>query len=78
MAKVALDAQKRVECMLAGIPILRLLKQLDRKMPYQQFAKEIGIMGNAEKWHHDIARQAGSVLYAIEAVDRQANNGNKR
>ena len=50
MAKVSLDVQKRVECMAAGVIVLRMLDKLNHTMTYGEFAKEISLMGRAEAW----------------------------
>ena len=71
--KTSLDAQKRAEAVLAGITVIRVLDLVDATMTYQDFAKEVGLMGRAEKWHPWYRQQVADTLYAIQAISRQSN-----
>lgn len=71
MAKVSLDVQKRIECMLAGVQVIRMADKFDRTLTYQEFAKEVGLMGRAERWQPWHRKQVSDILDAIAAVDRQ-------
>ena len=75
--KTSLDAQKRAEAALAGIMVIRVLELVDATMSHQDFAKEVGLMGHAEKWHPWYRQQVVQTLQIIEAIARQSDGSGK-
>jgi hypothetical protein len=70
--KAIFDVQKRLECALAGVGVLRTLNLLDETITYRQFAVAIGLMAESEKWQAWHRQQVTDVLDWIAATEKRA------
>jgi hypothetical protein len=70
--KAIFDVQKRLECALAGVGVLRTLNLTDETTTYRQFAVAIGLMAESEKWQAWHRQQVTDVLDLIAATEKKA------
>jgi hypothetical protein len=70
-----LDVQARLEYARAAVAVLRALKQTDRTMRYNEFARAIGLMSHEQKWEAWHQGQVRDILNLTAAVERQAKTG---
>lgn len=77
----ALDVQDRLEYARAAVAVLRAIKIMDERIGrahgqrttirYQDFARAIGLIPDAEKWHISYRNQIADILNLAAACNRQ-------
>src|SRR6476660_4658992 len=65
-----LDTLTVVQFMLAMVPVLRHLDEIDGKITYKQLATLVGLLGENAKWQPWHRRQIGSLLFLLSKVEK--------
>ena len=67
----SLDVQDMLEHSRCAVAVLRALKMTEQKMTYQQFARAIGLMADADTWNARYKTVVGEVLKLVAATEKR-------